>query len=278
MKWKQGNKLLLLSCLGYPTEMFFPLMSTPGLTGFIDLVYLPPNNWESSSTYDVALYSLETDGSVWQTHEIGAMKKGDIRRFSTSDSEFFNTTSSLKLVYPSRKPLPTTPASLPGEPTFSTRIPEWRATTGFFSQYAQTSYQGELFPFPSKSSLLTFHPFIQYGTVKNRLVILNATKSPEITKGSLLFFISSTGELIAEREIQTNSVNSIDLDEIGYKETDLPAIISPDLAGVPFGLGIFNDGKMLSMEHTHPPASFVLFGDRFGVQGSIKKRWFSRLI
>ncbi len=258
--------------------MFFPLMSTPGLTGFLDLLFLPPNNWESSRSREVILYSLETNGSVWKTQELGLMKKGEIRRFTTSDTSLGGASSSLKLLYPSSRELPTELKLLPEEPTFTTRIPEWRATTGFLSEYAQTSYQGELFPLPTQASLLTFHPFIQYGSVKNKLVVLNATKTPEITKGRLLFFNSSTSELIAERTISTNSANTIELDEIGYGETELPAIISPDVAGIPFGLGIFEDGKMLSMEHTHPPASFVLFGDRFGVQGSIKKRWFSRLL
>jgi len=258
--------------------MFFPLMSTPGLTGFLDLLYLPPNNWESSRAREVILYSLETNGNVWKTQELGLMKKGEIRRFTTSDTILGSASSSLKLLYPSSRALPSELKLLPEEPTFTTRIPEWRATTGFLSEYAQTSYQGELFPLPSKASLLTFHPFIQYGSVKNKLVILNATKTPEITKGRLLFFNSSTRELIAERTISTNGSTTIELDELGYGETELPAIISPDVAGIPFGLGIFEDGQMLSMEHTHPPASFVLFGDRFGVQGSIKKRWFSRLL
>jgi hypothetical protein len=258
--------------------MFFPLMSTPGLTGFLDLLYLPPNNWEYSRAREVILYSLETNGNVWKTQDLGLMKKGEIRRFTTSDTSLGSASSSLKLLYPSSRALPSELKLLPEEPTFTTRIPEWRATTGFLSEYAQTSYQGELFPLPSKASLLTFHPFIQYGSVKNKLVILNATKTPEITKGRLLFFNSSTKALIAERVITTNTVTTIDLDEIGYGETELPAIISPDVAGIPFGLGIFKDGQILSMEHTHPPASFVLFGDRFGVQGSIKKRWFSRLL
>ena len=253
-------------------------MSTPGLTGFVDLLYLPPNNWESSRSRPVTLYSLESDGRVWKTQKLGPMRKGEICRFSTSDTNFVDASSSLKLIYPSPKALPAELNSLPEEPTFSTRIPEWRATTGFLSASAQTSYQGELFPLPDKASLLTFHPFIQYGSVKNKLVVLNATKNPEITSGRILFFNSATKELLAERKITSNCANTIDLDEIGYAESELPAIISPDIAGIPFGLGIFENGRMLSMEHTHPPASFVLFGDRFGIQGSIKKKWFKRLL
>ena len=49
-------------------------------------------------------------------------------------------------------------------------------------------------------------------------------------------------------------------------------------SGIPFGLGIAKSGRMLSLEHTHPPASLVLHGDRRGVQGKIKKSWIEKLV
>ena len=35
---------------------------------------------------------------------------------------------------------------------------------------------------------------------------------------------------------------------------------------------------MLSLEHTHPPASFAVHGERFKVQAEIKKQWFNALM
>ena len=49
------------------------------------------------------------------------------------------------------------------------------------------------------------------------------------------------------------------------------------MAGIPFGFAISKDKKMLSLEHTHPPASFVVHGQRFLVQKEIKRKWFSVL-
>ena len=49
------------------------------------------------------------------------------------------------------------------------------------------------------------------------------------------------------------------------------------MAGIPFGLGICKQNSMLSLEHTHPPASFVVHGQRFKVQGNIKSKWFNIL-
>ena len=77
-------------------------------------------------------------------------------------------------------------------------------------------------------------------------------------------------------KVSTNSATCIPLNDIGYLPTDLPLFISPSMAGIPFGLGVSRDGHMLSMEHTHPPASFVLFGNRNAIQGKIKKTWFNK--
>ena len=43
------------------------------------------------------------------------------------------------------------------------------------------------------------------------------------------------------------------------------------MAGIPFGFGISKKNNMLSMEHTHPPASFVIHGERFSIQKKIKE-------
>ena len=45
-----------------------------------------------------------------------------------------------------------------------------------------------------------------------------------------------------------------------------------------FGLGVSEDKKMLSLEHTHPPASFAVHGERFKVQAEIKRQWFNALM
>ena len=48
------------------------------------------------------------------------------------------------------------------------------------------------------------------------------------------------------------------------------------MAGIPLVLE-FAKTKMLSLEHTHPPASFVVQGERFKVQSEIKYNWFNTL-
>ena len=252
-------------------------MKTDGLTGFLDLTYMPANNWENRIKRPLNLYAIWSTGEYWATEDLGLLKFGESRRFESIHHEE-KLTNGLCLFYPSEKEIEKKLGKLPTVPFWDSRIPEWRATTGFKNSHAQTSYQGEIFPLPNKASLLTFHPFIQYGEVENRLLVLNATQTPEIIESDIFLYDSKSGSKRGSRKVNTNSLTTIQLDEFNFAPNELPAFVIPSMAGIPFGLGVSEDGNMLSMEHTHPPASLVLFGNRFAVQGSIKKKWFGRLL
>ena len=110
------------------------------------------------------------------------------------------------------------------------------------------------------------------------MLVLNVVNNPKIQKGKISLYNSHNKIFVAEAEISTNSLTTIPLDIYNFKPTDLPVFYSPNIAGIPFGLGIAKSGRMLSLEHTHPPASLVLHGDRRGVQGKIKKAWVEKLV
>jgi len=257
--------------------MFFPLMYTEGLTGFLDLCYFPPNNWENRIKKKLNLFAIWPDGDQWATQNVGTIEYGQSRQIVSSDHQEKLKTG-LCLIYPSLGILKNHISELPKLPIWHTRIPEWRATTGFRNAKAQTSYQGELFPLPNNASLLTFHPFIQYGGIENRLLVLNATTNPEIIESDIFLYDSKSKNRRGSEKVRTNSLTTIALDKYNFMPHELPAFVIPNMAGIPFGLGISLDGNMLSMEHTHPPASLVLFGNRFGVQGEVKKKWIGKLL
>jgi hypothetical protein len=169
-------------------------------------------------------------------------------------------------------------STLPSRKFWYSEIPAWRNTSGFYNQFTQVSYQSDIEPLPLKASLLTFHPFIQFGDVINNLLVLNVTNDPKIQSGKILMFNSFNKSFIADSLISTNSLTTIPLDIYNFKPTDLPVFYSPEIAGIPFGLGIAKSGKMLSLEHTHPPASLVLHGNRRAIQGKIKKSWIEKLV
>ena len=257
--------------------MFFPLMKTPGLDGFCDLVYEGPNNWENRINKLVSIYLLWSDGQNWRSDKIKEMNYGEYYRVNTKELSQESLESGLALIYPSIDLLDPKLDVLPSTKVWSSEIPAWRNTSGFYNQFTQVSYQADIEPLPQKASLLTFHPFIQFGEVINNLLVLNVVNNPKIQKGKISLYNSHNKIFVAEAEISTNSLTTIPLDIYNFKPTDLPVFYSPNIAGIPFGLGIAKSGRMLSLEHTHPPASLVLHGDRRGVQGKIKKAWVEKL-
>jgi len=257
--------------------MFFPLMKTPDLEGFLDLIYESPNNWENRIRKTIYMHLIWSESSHWKTRQIALMKKGDIFRLNTKGLDAVIMQNNLALAYPSFVPLPEKISSLPTEKTWFSEVPAWRNTSGFYNSFAQVSYQADVEPLPTKGSLMTFHPFIQFSEIENRLVVLNATNSPEIFESTIQIYNSNEMKLIAEEKVVTNSLTTIYLDKYEFQPSDLPIFYCPSMAGIPFGLGISSDSKMLSMEHTHPPASLVLHGDRRAIQGKIKRNWVNRM-
>jgi hypothetical protein len=258
--------------------MFFPLMKTPDLDGFCDLVYESPNSWENRINKSVSIYLLWSDGEKWNSYKLREMQHGDYVKISTRELDKKYLKTGLALIYPSIDKLATTMDKLPSRKVWYSEIPAWRNTSGFSNQHTQVSYQADIEPLPPKASLLTFHPFIQFGEVINNLLVLNVTSDPKIQNGEISFFNSIDKSFVAKADISTNSLTTIPLDTYNFKPTDLPVFYSPSIAGIPFGLGIAKSGRMLSLEHTHPPASLVLHGDRRGAQGKIKKSWIEKLV
>jgi hypothetical protein len=253
--------------------MFFPIMKSMDLEGFASIVYEPPNNWENRFRKQVLLYLVWPSGNTWRSHLLVEMKKGETLLLSTYDLPEGAMDSSLALIYPSEHKVEKELNELPIKKTWASDIPPWRNTSGFRSEHSQTSYQAEVAPFPQNATLLTFHPFIQFGEIQNYLLTLNITREPEIISKSLMVINSRTKSKIDEVRVSTNSLTTISLDKYGFEPDELPIFYSPNMAAIPFGLGVGLNGNMLSLEHTHPPQSLVLFGNRFEIQSKIKQNW-----
>ena len=213
---------------------------------------------------------------LWKTRELGKIQFGQVMRLTTEEFNPETFQTGMALVYPTAHTLPSTLDALPDEAFWSSRIPEWRCTSGLYNSSAQTSYQSEIFPFPNKASLLTFHPFIQEGDLKNYLVLLNVIKVPQVTESFLEIRDASSLKLRDRVKVLSNSLNCIPLDGYKFSQSELPIFYIDSMAAIPFGLGVSEDGQMLSLEHTHPPASLVLFGQRNFIQGQIKQKWISQ--
>ena len=257
--------------------MFFPILKALHLQGFLDFGYIPANNWENLESRPMSIYAIWTDGDCWRSEFQGVINRGESIRINSSSLRPEMLETGICLIYPTTDELMPKLGFLPKKPYWFSNVPEWRCTSGLFNDSAQTSYQAEVYPLPSKASMLTFHPFIQFNEIDNYLLVLSITSEPAIETHQIELYNSSNLKRYGLAEVRTNSVSLIKLDEYGFTSSDLPLFISRTMAGIPFGLGIARDGSMLSLEHTHPPASLVLFGNRNQVQSKIKKSWFQRI-
>ena len=258
---------------------FFPLANTSKSSGYCTLHNYPPNDWEPIEQCQKLVWAMYSDGENWITKNLGQLGIGESKTYNYSDifQGGDEIAQPLILLQFRRTPLAKRLSVLPDHEFTYNKIPEWRATVGFSLNKAQTSYQGEINPFPPKASLLTFHPFIQFSKVNNYLVVFNAEKSPVIRNSILEIYNSLTKELVDKVQVKNNHSNLIPLDQYEFSPQDLPVFICRSMAGIPFGLAVSQNKQMLSLEHTHPPASFAVHGERFKVQGEIKRQWFNIL-
>ena len=158
-------------------------------------------------------------------------------------------------------------------------MPNWRATISLVSRFTSTCYQGEVDPFPAPGSLLTFAPLVQFGAdVENYMLLLNLEKNPQ-TRASIVdvYDAAKPNQPLGSFKVNSNSISTICLDKLGFGPEELPVLICKDMSGIPLYFSKTIDGTRLSLEHTHPPASYVIHGKRWDAQKLLKKNWFAKL-
>jgi len=258
--------------------MFYPILKVLEYEGWTTLSNYAPNNWENTDSGSKIIHVLWTDGNQWHSKVLTDLEYDQNLNVSTNDLSEEILQNNLAFLYPSTVKLPELMDSLPSEKNWVTQVPAWRASVGIKSDKAQVSYQGEIEPFPEKASLLTFHPFLQFGEFENFLVTINLQNSPGIKSSELEIFNSSQKLYIDSKPIKRNTATVIPLNDYKFSPTDLPVFINKEMSAIPFGFGRTKNGQMLSLEHTHPPASFVLHGNRMAAQSGIKASWFKNLL
>lgn len=258
---------------------FFPLANTSKSSGYCTLHNYPPNNWEPIEQCQKLVWAMYSDGKNWITKNLGQLGIGESKTYNYSDiyQGGDEIAQPLILLQFRRTPLAKRLSILPDHEFTYNKIPEWRSTVGFSLNDAQTSYQGEINPFPPKATLLTFHPFIQHLEVNNYFLFLNVEKSPVFREEEIEIYEANSKKFIDRIKIKNNSASLIPLDTYHFSADQLPVFVCRSMAGIPFGLAVSQNKQMLSLEHTHPPASFAVHGERFKVQGEIKRQWFNIL-
>lgn len=258
---------------------YYPILKAPGCQGWATLCNFPPNNWETRDTSEKRINVTWAAESGWKTETIGALGYGAVRTIGVHDLAGVVPAGALALLSLTPQAVPPSCDTLPRTDAIRTTVPAWRATLGLSTLHASTSYQGEIDPFPVPGSLLTFSPFIQFGPeIENYLIFLNVEKSPTARSAQLNIYDSAIPQKPkGSFQVGNNDATAIRLDSLGFGPTDLPLIISKGISGIPLYFSKTRDGSFLSLEHTHPPASYVIHGKRFEAQKILKNAWLSKV-
>lgn len=258
---------------------YYPLLKAPGATGWTTLCNFAPNNWEVKYRGDQWVNVTWLSQGRWLTESLGTLAEGGIRTVTDQELAARVPAGALALLSLTRTPPPAQSDTLPKLDVAVTATPAWRATLGLATETAQTSYQGELDPFPLQGTLLTFGPFLQFGTgLENYLILLNV-ENPAASRISELEIFDAGGLGLRGRfKVCSNAANVIPLDGLGLGPEDLPLFICRGMAAIPLYFSRTSDGAFLSLEHTHPPASLVVHGKRWEAQKLLKNRWFAKVM
>lgn len=257
---------------------YYPILSAPGCTGWTTLCNFPPNNWETSGRADKLIHVTWAQDDCWRSAPLGVLEHGATRTIKSGDVASLVPAGALPLLSLGTVELKASCNVLPRtncEPTF---VPVWRATCGLSAARASTSYQGEVDPFPPQASLLTFCPLIQFGEdIENYLLFLSVESSPCTRTARVEVYDAANTVSRAAFDVRNNALNVIPLDHLGLSPSELPLILCREMAGIPLYFSRTRDGAFLSLEHTHPPLSYVIHGKRSEAQKALKQTWFGRV-
>jgi hypothetical protein len=256
---------------------FYPILKGPHSKGWTTLCNFPPNNWEVWDSSEKYINVTWAEDGNWRTENVGKLAFNGIRTFSFDDLLKVTPQGVLPLLSLTPSNLPTHSDSLPHTEAIRTVMPAWRATLGLSTEHASTSYQGEIDPFPVPGSLLTFGPFMQFSHgVENFLIFLNIEKSPVTRVAQVEIYDADKTALKAKFDVRNNDATIIPLNDLGFGPRDLSLVICREMSAIPLYFSRTSDGNYLSLEHTHPPASYLIHGKRWDAQKILKNIWLSR--
>ena len=257
---------------------YYPILSAPYCSGKTTLYNFTPNNWELADRCKQYVNLTYIKDGEWCSRVIGEIEYGHCKEFTYNDIRNTISNGALPLLSLTKNKLPEISEILPALTQNHTYEPMHRATLGLESKFTATSYQGELDPFPPQASMLTFSPFLQFGEdIENYILLLNLEKIPRNREVEVEIYDAFSKALKKTQVSYTNQINVISLHDVEFNEKSLPVVICRGMASIPLYFSSYKQGEMLSVEHTHPPASLVVHGNRFGAQKQLKEYWFSQL-
>jgi hypothetical protein len=256
---------------------YYPLLKSPNCTGWVQLSNFAPNDWELSAGSKVFINVTWAFRGNWHSETLDYIGSEKFFKVNAIDVKAIVPDSALPLISMSEQVLPKVSKTLPVMNRRITKVPAWRANIGLESKHSSTSFQGELEPFVPTASLLSFSPLLQFGkNIENYLIFLNLEHSPLKRTAELVVLDAKKMARSVSVTISNNNANVINLNIFEFNPSDIPLISCSGMSGIPLYFSTTMDGRFLSLEHSHPPASLVIHGSRSDAQRLIKGRWLSK--
>lgn len=252
---------------------FFPIIS--GFDSSITLVNFPSLETQKKLEKPQLIYATWSDGKKWHYRNIGKIASNQALEIKHSDLPKDIPSSPFLFFHPNILHDSSDELFLSDHMYV---MPTWRGNIKVLSEYTSTSYQGdyqhEMVANIRKGSLVSISPMIQtHPNISNHFILVNINKSPVKNRHDLYFFDARNKRIIHKTEVFNNTCNIVDLSKVEIPEETLILAISKTIAGIPIYFSHTQDRKHLSFEHTHPPASLVVFGDPLYFQTKLKTYW-----
>ena len=153
---------------------YFPILKAPYCTGSTTLYNFSPNNWELVDKCEQIVSLTYIKDDLWHSVALEKLACQAYKVVKHNDISNLIPDGALALLSLSKEELPRTSAELPVLSCNHTNVPNYRATLGLESASTEASYQGEIDPFPTQASMLTFSPFLQFGEdIENYVLLMN---------------------------------------------------------------------------------------------------------
>ena len=256
---------------------FFPQIK--GFNSSVTLVNYPPLDNFSLIKKKQKIYVAWSTNDFWNYKQIGEISPYEAIEIKRSEIDIDKKFSPFIFFY--FKELPKYSKEL----ILSNHMynkPTWRGNIKIYSPYTATSYEGdyqhEMVKFVKKGSLVSISPMIQNSkSLKTKFIFVNISLKPEIKKHKIYFYDPMNNKILKKSYIHSNTCNVADIENIKTNQNSPTMTISKTISGIPIYFSYSSDKKALSIEHTHPPSSFTVFGDTLFFQRKLKSYWLKKV-
>lgn len=252
---------------------FFINFNEIGLNSSLDVFNSPPiNKLFKNKIEDKKIIIFTSNNDKWEYYDYGIIKKNTFMTINHNDLPN-NFKSKSVFIYLSDL---NSEFNLENLSDYTNSVPEWRCNIRIGNNETSCSYQGE---YPGKMinkdlSLISCTPMIQSDKgIENYFILVNLNKDPKIKKFKVEI-LDSKKNIIDEVFFQTNTVNKYLLKDINTKLNNMIIFKSQEKGGIPIYFSRTLNNKSMSLEHTHPPQAYYIFGDTLKFQKFKKNYWF----